>query len=101
MAKIKKKMLIFITWVKEDNSLECCILIVIYLNILKRLEQLIQHSIGYPAYLWFRTVSMYHTAITCRQRKYWSVAVFNGVERERKVCGCVWGGVFMCACAEG
>lgn len=57
---------LFITWVKKDNSLECCKLVVIYLYFLEGPHQLIQDSVGYPTDLWFRTVSVDHTAITCR-----------------------------------
>lgn len=55
-----------LTWVKEDNSLQSCILIVVYLNILEGLNQLVQDSVGYPENLRFRAVPVYHAAITCR-----------------------------------
>lgn len=58
-----------ITWIKEDNSLERCILVVVYLNILKGLNQLIQHPVSYPTYLCNRTVSVDRTVITCRQNR--------------------------------
>lgn len=68
---------LFITWVKEDNCLESRILVVVYLNILEGLDQFVQHSVGYPADLRFRTVPVDHTAITCRHRAYWSVVVLE------------------------
>lgn len=55
-----------ITWVKEDDSLERRILIVVYLNILEGLDQLIQHSVCNPTDLWLRTVPGDHAAVTCR-----------------------------------
>ena len=64
------KQYFFITWVKEDNSLECCIFVLVYLNILKGLDQLIKHSVGYLKYLLFRTVPVDHTAITCTHITY-------------------------------
>lgn len=78
-----------ITWVKEDNCFESCILIVIYLDILERYDQLIQGSVGDPTNLRLRAVPVYDAAITCRH---------SGHRYKMKVCGCVTGGAVECAC---
>lgn len=62
------EMTFFVTWVKEDNGLERRILVVVYLNILEGLDQLVQHSVGHPTDLRFRTVPVDHTAVTCGHR---------------------------------
>lgn len=58
----------FTTWIKKDDGLEGRILVVVDLNILERLHQLVQHSVGYPADLRFRTVPVDHAAIACRHQ---------------------------------
>lgn len=85
---------LFTTWVKEDNCLESRILVVVYLNILEGLDQFVQHSVGYPADLRFRTVPVDHTAITCRHRAYQSVVVLKGTDRGKRHVD-PWGGVLV------
>lgn len=58
----------FATWVKKDDGLEGCILVVVDLNVLERLHQLVQHSVGYPADLRLWTVPVDHTAVACRDQ---------------------------------
>lgn len=70
----------FTTWIKKDDGLEGRILVVINLNILERLHQLVQHSVGYPADLRFRTVPVDHAAIACRHQASGSVGNVSGWE---------------------
>lgn len=55
--------LFLITRVKENNRLERCILVVVYLNILEGLDQLVQHSVGYLVHLLLGTVPVDHAAV--------------------------------------
>lgn len=70
----------FITWVKEDNGLKCCIFVVIYLDILEWLDQFVQHSVGYSGDLWLRAIPVDHAAITCRHRECQSMVVLKGID---------------------
>lgn len=61
----KDLFIFFTTWIKKDDSLESRVLVVVDLNVLERLHQLVQHSVGYPADLRLRTVPVDHAAIAC------------------------------------
>lgn len=68
MYLLKQMEFFFATWVKKDDGLEGRVLVVVDLNVLERLHQLVQHSVGYPADLRLGTVPVDHTAVACRHQ---------------------------------
>lgn len=63
----------FTTWVKKDNGLEGRVLVVVDLNVLERLHQLVQHSVGYLADLRLGGVPVDHAAVACGHQARCSV----------------------------
>ena len=52
-----------VTWVEEDDGFERGVLVVINLNVLKGLNQLVQHAVSHASQLWLRPVPLDHTAV--------------------------------------
>lgn len=67
-------MCVFTTWIKKDDGLEGGVLVVVDLNILERLHQLVQHSVGYPADLRLGAVPVDQAAVACRHQACRSVS---------------------------
>lgn len=54
------------TWVEEDDGLQRCVLVLVYLDVLEGLHQLVQDPVGDPENLRFGAVPVDHAAVPCR-----------------------------------